>query len=69
MQLSSSQRIGPRRDEQRVDARSINKALVSGAALPLSLRAELEARGVKTRQAFATAELGIIAYSVGLAGK
>jgi len=45
-----------------VDARSINKALVSGAALPLSLRAELEARGVKTRQAFATAELGIIAY-------
>jgi phenylacetate-CoA ligase len=45
-----------------VDASSICKALVSGAALPPSLRAELEGRGVKTRQAFATAELGVIAY-------
>jgi phenylacetate-CoA ligase len=45
-----------------VDARSIRKALVSGAALPPSLRAELEGRGVRTRQTFATAELGIIAY-------
>jgi len=45
-----------------VDVRSLRKALVSGAALPPSLRAELEGRGVKTRQAFATAELGIIAY-------
>ena len=45
-----------------VDASSITKALVSGAALPPSLRAELEARGVKTRQAYATAELGVIAY-------
>ena len=45
-----------------VDARSLRKALVSGAALPPSLRAELESRGVKTRQTFATAELGIIAY-------
>ena len=41
---------------------SIRKALVSGAALPPSLRAELEARGVKVRQAFATAELGLIAH-------
>ncbi|HYA72268.1 MAG TPA: phenylacetate--CoA ligase family protein, partial [Roseiarcus sp.] len=38
------------------------KALVSGAALPASLRAELERRGVKTRQAYATAELGVIAF-------
>jgi phenylacetate-CoA ligase len=45
-----------------VDASSLRKALVSGAALPASLRAELESRGVKTRQAFATAELGMIAY-------
>ena len=45
-----------------VDASSLRKALVSGAALPASLRAELEGRGVKTRQAFATAELGVIAY-------
>lgn len=41
---------------------SIRKAFVSGAALPPSLRAEIEARGVKVRQAFATAELGMIAY-------
>ncbi len=45
-----------------VDASSLRKALVSGAALPASLRAELEGRGVRTRQAFATAELGVIAY-------
>ncbi len=44
------------------DRPSIIKALVSGAALPASLRAELEARGVRTRQAFATAELGVVAY-------
>ena len=44
------------------DASSLRKALVSGAALPASLRAELEGRGVKTRQAFATAELGVVAY-------
>jgi phenylacetate-CoA ligase len=44
------------------DASSIKKALVSGAALPASLRAELETRGVKTRQAYATADLGMIAY-------
>jgi phenylacetate-CoA ligase len=41
---------------------SIRKALVSGAALPPSLRAELEARGVKVRQMFGTAEVGVIAY-------
>ena len=45
-----------------VDASSLRKALVSGAALPASLRAELEARGVRTRQAYASAELGVIAY-------
>jgi phenylacetate-CoA ligase len=44
------------------DASSIRNAFVSGAALPASLRAELEGRGVRTRQAFATAELGVIAY-------
>ena len=41
---------------------SLNKALVSGAALPPSLRAELERAGVKTRQAYASADLGVIAY-------
>lgn len=48
--------------ETGLDVSSIRKALVSGAALPPSLRAELERRGVKTRQAYATAELGMIAY-------
>ena len=48
--------------ETGVDASSIRKAFVSGAALPPSLRADLEGRGVKTRQAYATAELGIVAY-------
>lgn len=48
--------------ETGLDASSIRKAMVSGAALPPSLRAELERRRVKTRQAFATAELGMIAY-------
>jgi phenylacetate-CoA ligase len=45
-----------------VDASSLRKALVSGAALPASLRSELEQRGVRTRQAYASAELGVIAY-------
>ena len=49
-------------DATGIDASSIRKALVSGAALPPSLRAELEGRGVRTRQAYATAELGVIAY-------
>jgi phenylacetate-CoA ligase len=44
------------------DASSIKRALVSGAALPASLRNELEGRGIKTRQAYATADLGMIAY-------
>jgi phenylacetate-CoA ligase len=44
------------------DASSIKRALVSGAALPASLRDELESRGVKTRQSYATADLGVIAY-------
>jgi phenylacetate-CoA ligase len=45
-----------------IDASSLRKALVSGAALPASLRSELEQRGVRTRQAYASAELGVIAY-------
>ena len=44
------------------DVSSIRKALASGAALPPSLRAELEGAGIKTRQAYATADLGIVAY-------
>ncbi len=44
------------------DASSINRALVSGAALPGSLRGELRTRGVAVVQCYATAELGIVAY-------
>jgi phenylacetate-CoA ligase len=44
------------------DASSIKRALVSGAALPASLRAELKQRGVAVVQCYATAELGVIAY-------
>jgi phenylacetate-CoA ligase len=44
------------------DASSLKRGLVSGAALPSSLRNELAGRGVDVLQAYATAELGIIAY-------
>jgi phenylacetate-CoA ligase len=44
------------------DATSIKRALVSGAALPASLRDELGRRGVSVLQCYATAELGVIAY-------
>jgi phenylacetate-CoA ligase len=44
------------------DASSIKRALVSGAALPVSLRAELKTRGIAVLQCYATAELGVIAY-------
>ncbi len=44
------------------DASSIKRALVSGAALPASLREELGKRGVAVLQCYATAEFGVIAY-------
>jgi phenylacetate-CoA ligase len=44
------------------DAASIKRALVSGAALPPSLRTELGERGISVLQCYATAELGVIAY-------
>ncbi|GMQ77035.1 MAG: AMP-binding protein [Gammaproteobacteria bacterium] len=40
----------------------IDKALVSGEALPPSLRRSLADRGVAVRQCYATADLGLIAY-------
>jgi phenylacetate-CoA ligase len=45
-----------------MDASSIRRGLVSGAALPSSLREELAARGVAVLQCYATADVGIIAY-------
>jgi phenylacetate-CoA ligase len=44
------------------DASSIVHALVSGAALPASLRQELSERGVAALQCYATADVGVIAY-------
>ena len=44
------------------DASSLHVALVSGAALPPSLRQELSARGVEAFQCYAAAETGVIAY-------
>jgi len=44
------------------DASSIRRGLVSGAALPNSLREELGKRGVAVLQCYAVAETGVIAY-------
>jgi phenylacetate-CoA ligase len=44
------------------DASSFKRGLVSGAALPSSLRQELGGRGVDVLQCYATAEAGVIAY-------
>ncbi len=44
------------------DASSIKRGLVSGAALPASLRRELSSRGVEVLQCYAIAETGVIAY-------
>jgi phenylacetate-CoA ligase len=44
------------------DVSSIRRALVSGAALPGTLRADLEGRGVAVQQCYAVADLGVISY-------
>lgn len=44
------------------DASSIKRGLVSGAALPASLRAELLGRGIAVKQTYAVAETGVISY-------
>jgi phenylacetate-CoA ligase len=44
------------------DASSFKRALVSGAALPASLREELGGRGVSVAQCYAVAECGVISY-------
>jgi phenylacetate-CoA ligase len=53
--LDTAHRVG-------VDVTSLTRALVSGAALPASLRAEFKSRGVAVFEAYGTAELGIVAY-------
>lgn len=49
-------------DEMGADVSSLRKALVSGEALPASLRSALNERGIVTRQCYASADLGLIAY-------
>jgi phenylacetate-coenzyme A ligase PaaK-like adenylate-forming protein len=44
------------------DASSIRRGLVSGAALPPTLRKELLERGVAVKQCYAVAETGVVAY-------
>ena len=44
------------------DAGSITRGLVSGEALPPSLRAAIGERGVSVMQCYATADVGLIAY-------
>ncbi len=56
--LDAAQKLGK-------DASSLERGLVSGAALPASLRQELASRGVKVLQCYATADLGLIAYESG----
>jgi phenylacetate-CoA ligase len=49
-------------DEQGVHLPTLTKALVSGEAFLPSLRDALKARGIDGYQAYATADLGCIAY-------
>ena len=44
------------------DTSSLKRALCSGAAFPPSLQGEIAARGIDAKQAYATADLGFIAY-------
>ena len=44
------------------DVSSVKRGLVSGAALPASLRQELAGRGVDVLQCYATADAGVISY-------
>ena len=49
-------------DELGSDVSSLNKALVSGEALPAPLRSGFVERGVRVQQCYGTADLGLIAY-------
>ena len=51
------------------DISSITKAIVSGGALFPSMREEYHSRGVQVMQAYATADLGVIAYESMVDGK
>jgi phenylacetate-CoA ligase len=49
-------------DELKADLSSVKKALVSAEALPATLRAWFNGRGVATLQCYAIADLGLVAY-------
>jgi phenylacetate-CoA ligase len=49
-------------DETGVALASLRKALVSGEAFPSALREQFSARGLEAFQAYATADVGLIAY-------
>lgn len=49
-------------DESGMTISSLKKALVSGAALPPTLRDEFRQRGISVLQAYITADLGLISY-------
>jgi phenylacetate-CoA ligase len=49
-------------DEMKQDVTSLRKALVSGEAFPAPVRDALLARGIAAYQAYASADLGAIAY-------
>ncbi|MCK6373209.1 MAG: AMP-binding protein [Zoogloea sp.] len=49
-------------DEQGVKLDSLKKAFVSGEAFPPSQREALAARGIQAYQAYATADLGLVAF-------
>jgi phenylacetate-CoA ligase len=51
-----------RGDALGADLSSLKKAIVSGEALPASLRRQFNERGIVVRQAYASADLGVIAY-------
>ena len=49
-------------DEMGSDVSSIDRAMVSGEALPAPLRATFAERGLRVQQCYGTADLGLIAY-------
>jgi phenylacetate-CoA ligase len=49
-------------DELGSDVSTVNKALVSGEALPAPLRSAFGERGLRVQQCYGTADLGLIAY-------
>jgi phenylacetate-CoA ligase len=49
-------------DELKADIRSLEKAAVAAEYLPPALRAAMGERGIRVRQCYASADLGLIAY-------